>query len=138
MEAARIASAADLKQKANFLNLTFTDGLLFVHVLQSVDEFYEEGKEMQHCVFSNAYYNKEYSLILSATINGKRIETIEVSLKTFQIVQSRGLCNANTEYHDRTENAEAGKRFGFQSVLVKTNHLEEHQEWQEINKNIKE
>ena len=31
-------------------------------------------------------------------------------------------------------NAEAGKRFGFQSVLVKTNHLEEHQEWQEINR----
>lgn len=96
--------AAYLKQKANFLNLTFTDGLLFVHMLQSVDEFYEEGKEMQHCVFSNAYYNKEYSLILSATINGKRIETIEVSLKTFQIVQSRGLCNANTEYHDRIIN----------------------------------
>ena len=96
--------AAYLKQKANFLNLTFTDGLLFVHVLQSVDEFYEEGKEMQHCVFSNAYYNKEYYLILSATINGKRIETIEVSLKTCQIVQRRGLCNANTEYHDRIIN----------------------------------
>ena len=36
---------------------------------------------------------------------------------------------------DRAENAEAGKRFGFQSVLVKANHLEEHQEWQEIIKN---
>ena len=33
--------------------------------------------------------------------------------------------------------AGTGKRFGFfQSVLVKTNHMEEHQEWQEINKNI--
>ena len=39
-------------------------------------------------------------------------------------------------FDDRAENAEAGKRFGFQSVLVKTNHLEEHQEWQEIIKNI--
>ena len=39
-------------------------------------------------------------------------------------------------FDDRAENAEAGKRFGFQSVLVKANHLEEHQEWQEINKNI--
>ena len=100
----RTLSPQGLSIAPNFLNLTFTDGLLFVHVLQSVDEFYEEGKEMQHCVFSNAYYNKEYSLILSATINGKRIETIEVSLKTFQIVQSRGLCNANTEYHDRIIN----------------------------------
>lgn len=93
--------AAYLKDKANFLNLTFTDGLLIVHVLQDVDEFFEEGKAMRHCVFSNAYYNKEYSLILSATIDGKRIETIEVSLKTFEVVQSRGVCNGNTEYHDR-------------------------------------
>ena len=38
-------------------------------------------------------------------------------------------------FDDRAENAEAGKRFGFLSVLVKTNHLEEHQEWQEIIKN---
>ena len=40
-------------------------------------------------------------------------------------------------FDDRAENAEAGKRFGFQSVLVKTNHLEEHLEWLEINKDIR-
>ncbi|WP_347027354.1 PcfJ domain-containing protein, partial [Bacteroides ovatus] len=40
-------------------------------------------------------------LILSATIDGVRIETVEVSLKTFRVVQSRGVCNSNTEYHDR-------------------------------------
>ena len=56
-----------------------------------------------------------------------------------EMTQQTGLNPATTLYFDdRTENAEAGKRFGFQSVLVKTNHLEEHQEWQEINKNIKE
>ena len=38
-------------------------------------------------------------------------------------------------FDDRAENAEAGKRFGFLSVLVKNNHLEKHQEWQEIIKN---
>ena len=53
--------------------------------------------------------------------------------------QLTGLNPATTLYFDdRAENAEAGKRFGFQSVQVKTNHLEEHQEWQEIIKNIKE
>ena len=35
------------------------------------------------------------------TIDGKRIETVEVSLTTLKVVQSRGLCNSNTEYHDR-------------------------------------
>ena len=44
--------------------------------------------------------------------------------------------SATLYFDDRSENAEAGKRFGFQSVLVKSNHLEEHLEWQEINKNI--
>ena len=54
-----------------------------------------------------------------------------------EMTQKTGLNPATTLYFDdRAENAEAGKRFGFQSVLVKTNHLEEHQEWQEINKNI--
>ena len=56
-----------------------------------------------------------------------------------EMTQQTGLNPATTLYFDdRAENAEAGKRFDFQSVLVKTNHLEEHQEWQEINKNIKE
>ena len=54
-----------------------------------------------------------------------------------EMTQQTGLNPATTLYFDdRSENAEAGKRFGFQSVLVKTNHLEEHQEWQEIIKNI--
>ena len=30
-----------------------------------------------------------------------RIETVEFSLSQGKVVQSRGLCNSNTEYHDR-------------------------------------
>ena len=59
---------------------------------------------MHHCVFSNEYYLKADSLILSATIDGKRIETIEISLKTMKVVQSRGVCNKNTEHHDQIVN----------------------------------
>ena len=56
-----------------------------------------------------------------------------------EMTQQTGLNPATTLYFDdRSENAKAGRKFGFQSVLVKTNHLEEHPEWQEINKNIKE
>ena len=90
-----------IRKKAAFLNLVLTDGLIIVKVLQSVDEFYEEGKAMHHCVYTNAYYNDENSLILSARIDGKRIETVEVDLLTLKVVQSRGVCNSNTEYHDR-------------------------------------
>lgn len=89
------------KLKGGFFGIAFTDGTLQVRVLESVAEFAEEGTELHHCVFSNSYFLKENSLILSATINGKRIETVEVSLKTLKVVQSRGLYNSNTEYHSR-------------------------------------
>lgn len=87
--------------KGRFFGLHITDGTLNIRVLESVSEFAEEGMKMCHCVFSNNYYLKENSLILSATIGGKRIETVEVSLKTLEVIQSRGLKNTCTEYHDR-------------------------------------
>lgn len=58
----------------------------------------------KHGVFSNEYYKKVNSLILSARIKNKPVETIEVSLKNMSIVQSRGLRNKATEYHDRIIN----------------------------------
>lgn len=92
-------------------NPSFTDGTIQIHVLESVQEHLEEGMAMHHCVFSNEYYLKENSLILSATIEGRRIETIEVNLDTLKVVQSRGVCNQNTEYHDQIVNlVNANKR----------------------------
>jgi hypothetical protein len=44
---------------------------------------------------------KPDSLILSARIEDKPIETIELSLSKWQVLQSRGTCNKNTEYHER-------------------------------------
>lgn len=90
--------------KAKFFGISFTDGTIQVRVLESVNEFMEEGRAMHHCVFNGEYYLKENSLILSATIDGKRIETIEISLKTLKVVQSRGVCNKNTKYHDQIIN----------------------------------
>lgn len=88
------------EMKAKFFGIAFSDGKIKVRVLESVHEFVEEGTAMRHCVFSSEYYLKENSLILSATIDGKRIETIEVALNTMKVVQSRGVCNTNTEYHE--------------------------------------
>ena len=90
--------------KSKFFGISFTDGTIQVRVLESVQEHLEEGVAMHHCVFSNRYYLKEDSLILSATIEGRRIETIEVSLQTLKVVQSRGVCNKNTEYHEQIVN----------------------------------
>lgn len=89
------------ESKSRFFGVQFTDGLISVRVLESVEEIMQEGDSLHHCVFENAYHLKPDSLILSACIEGKRIETVELSLSKWQVVQSRGACNKNTEYHDR-------------------------------------
>lgn len=88
--------------KAKFFGLIFSDGLINVRVLESVAEIITEGKAMHHCVGS--YYSKEDSLILSACIDGKRVETIEVSISQLKVIQSRGVCNKNTKYHNQIIN----------------------------------
>lgn len=89
------------QMKGKFFGLSFTDGLISIKVLESVEEHRQEGAHMHHCVFSASYYLNEDSLIFSATINGERVETVEFDLKQFRVAQSRGVCNKNTEYHDR-------------------------------------
>lgn len=89
------------KDKAAFLGLAITDGTLLIKPLQNVSEFEQEGDAMHHCCYECGYYKKKQSLVLSARIEDRRIETVEVSLKSFKVVQSRGVCNENTEYHDR-------------------------------------
>ncbi len=90
------------EMKAKYFGLEFSDGQIQIRVLESVAEIIIEGKIMHHCVAS--YFYKEDSLILSACIDGKKIETIEVSLSQLKVIQSRGVCNKQTEYHDRIIN----------------------------------
>ena len=87
--------------KKPYFGLLISDGEISMKVLQSVEDFYLEGEAMHHCVYKMGYYKKPEVLILSATIAGKRIETVEVSLKSFKVVQSRAVCNGNSEYHKR-------------------------------------
>lgn len=87
--------------KGKFFGLTFTDGLIVISVLESVDEYYQEGNALHHCVGQCEYYLRPHSLVFSARIGNRRIETVELSLDTFKVLQSRGLCNQSTEYHDR-------------------------------------
>lgn len=91
------------KMRKQFFGLLIAGQGLEIKCLQSVEEFMEEGTEMHHCVFGNAYYDTKRhpnSLILSAKKDGQRIETIEVDLRDYHIVQSRGKHNSCTAYHD--------------------------------------
>lgn len=108
-EIQRIKCAMDknekyIKARSCFFDMTISDNLITCHVLQSVDEFYEEGTAMHHCVYANKYYEKQNSLILSARIDNKRIETVEVDLQQMKVVQCYGACDKFTLYHDRIVN----------------------------------
>lgn len=87
--------------KSKFFGIQFTDGMIHIRVLESVQEIMSEGDAMHHCLFTNDYHLKPDSLILSACIDGIRVETVEISLSKLQVIQSRGVCNKNTEHHDR-------------------------------------
>lgn len=88
-------------EKARFFGLCFTDGEITIKPLQSVQEFLEEGEALHHCVFRNEYYKETDSLILSAKVDNKSVETVEVSLKRLQVEQSQGYLNKNSPYHER-------------------------------------
>lgn len=87
--------------KSKFFGVRFTDGIIQIRVLESVEEIMQEGDSMHHCVFASGYHLRPDSLILSASIDGLRVETVEVSLSKWQVVQSRAICNGMTEHHDR-------------------------------------
>lgn len=57
---------------------------------------------MHHCVFANGYYKKHDRVLLSARdMEGNRLETIEIGLDPFKVLQSRGLQNGSTKEHQR-------------------------------------
>lgn len=84
-----------------FLGMEIKDSDLVIRPLESVTQFYAEGKAMHHCVYANEYYARPGCLILSARVGGERMETLEVSLDTFEIIQSRAVCNGTSKHHDR-------------------------------------
>lgn len=90
--------------RSRFAGLKLTDGIIVVRVLPTVKDIMQEGKAMHHCVFAAGYYKRLDSLLLTAKVNGERAETIEVNLKRYELVQSRGVCNQNSKYHDKIVN----------------------------------
>ena len=59
---------------------------------------------MHHCVFSNEYFAKEGTLVLSAKDKeNNRLATIEISLSTFKILQCRAAYNKVPTDKDKIE-----------------------------------
>lgn len=85
--------------KKRFFGLVFQEKQLTISVIENVKDFMQEGDELRHCVFTNEYYDKKDSLVLSAKVGDLSVETIEVSLSRMEILQCRGLKNKPSKHH---------------------------------------
>lgn len=93
-----------IAQKKMFFGLEFVSKNITVKVIENVLDFMDEGDELNHCVFTNEYYKKPDSLVLSARIENKPIETVEISLTDLKIIQARGKGNKVTKHHKEIVN----------------------------------
>lgn len=94
---------AILASKSPYFGITFGNDRLFVIVLKTLEDYKREGDLQHHCVYTNSYYGKKDTLILSARMKDKPdkpVETVEISLKTGMILQCFGAGNRFTDYHD--------------------------------------
>ena len=94
-----------IKRMGALLGVKLQLGNVTLQPLQSIREFFEEGSELCHCVFTNNYFKYSDCLIIGARVDGKRTETIEIDTKNWKVVQCRGKHNQPSKYHDKILNA---------------------------------
>ena len=89
------------KHIAPYLGLCFVMGDIEIRPFPTVMSVYEEGEAMHHCIYRMKYWQRGDTLLMGARDKeGKRIESIEVNLREYKVVQSRGLQNQPTEHHN--------------------------------------
>ncbi|WP_347052257.1 PcfJ domain-containing protein [Flavobacterium olei] len=89
------------QHKKSFFGLEFEKENLRISVMESVQDFLDEGDTLRHCVFTNEYYKKKNSLILSAKYDDIPVETIEVALPSMEVLQCRGNKNNYSVHHKK-------------------------------------
>lgn len=87
--------------KGRYIGLSMTDGTIKLHTLDSVAEYYEQGESQHICVGTSKYYLKSDTLVFTATMEGKVIATVEVSLKDYSILQCRAFANDVCKYTEQ-------------------------------------
>lgn len=81
---------------------------LTIEPLLTVEQYKEEGHAMHHCV-GGYIASHPNALILSAKMDGKRVETIEVDMVKWVIIQSRAVCNGVSKQHGEIVDLVNGK-----------------------------
>ena len=83
--------------------------------------YYDEGKAMHHCVYSAGYWKRADSLVMTARVDGRRMETVEVNTAECIVRQSRGVCNSTTEWHDKIISLVMKNMPKMRAIFIKNN-----------------
>lgn len=95
LEKAQQEAAAYLERISKYLPIRLSDDNFDIFVCPSVQAMAEEGTAMHHCVFRMGYYlpDKNCLILLVRDKDDKRVATVELSTKTWKIIQTRAACN---------------------------------------------
>jgi len=89
------------KEKKPFFNVMFQKEEIKILFMNNVKDFLKDGEIFKHCIFENEYFKKKDSLMFCAYVNGKKTETVEVSISKLQVLQARGNENKHSIYHNQ-------------------------------------
>lgn len=107
----RIKQAKELKEEVKYnptmlknlgkcANICIKKDNIEIRALVNVEQVFDVAQIHKHCVYSQKYYKRPDTILLEAYFNNMPKETIEYNCKTNIVLQSRGTCNQQTEYHD--------------------------------------
>lgn len=88
-----------IERMERWKDVEFKEGDVRITIIKTVDEVEHLGKLFGHCIHTNGYHREESSLLLCGHYKEKPKETIELSLKDFRILQSRGRGNRASRYN---------------------------------------
>ena len=88
------------KRLKKYMNIEFSNGDIKVATIKTVQDLYQESNWLKHCAFSNEYHKDNRALLLSARKGDTVLETVHVEIPQMEIVQSRGVLNGISEYHN--------------------------------------
>ncbi|WP_281225554.1 PcfJ domain-containing protein [Flavobacterium aquiphilum] len=109
------------QEKEPFFGLRFSQDNLSLYILENVKDFMEEGDLLSHCIFTNEYYTKTDSLLFSAQLDNRPIETLELSLSKMKVIQCRGFKNKPSKYHKSILNLMEQNLYQIRSRLKQQN-----------------
>jgi hypothetical protein len=89
------------KEMANYMDLRIENQKLIIQPIQSVEQLFEDSTTLKHCAFNNQYHKKKNRLLMRATVDKSVVETIELDLIDFKIIQARGYQNKASKYNEQ-------------------------------------